>query len=84
MNDSEIRKEVLDIYNKLISGEISREEATDWAMVFINNDLFVDDRVSWANIMKIAASDATGLESEYLYDETDFEDWLEEYKAAIG
>lgn len=81
---SPTRSEVVERLRLLVSGKISREQASDWASPWITKfDQFVlEDRI-WDRKIKnalecLAMADTPTSDREYLFEKVDFEAWLKE------
>jgi hypothetical protein len=60
----------------LIDGELTREVAAEWAMLWVDaRDPGVDDPVVWRALNDLAGADAPTIDREYLYEREDFEAW---------
>jgi hypothetical protein len=65
----------------LIAGRIGRDEATNWAMQWIgSSDPDIDDEVVWRALNNLAGADAPSTDRQFLFDQPDFQAWLEELR----
>ena len=73
--------EVTDKLAKLVSGSITREEASNWALQWINldNPPNMKDAV-WDALSNLAGADMPTTNREYLFGHEDFLEWLETLK----
>ena len=73
------RAEVEARMRELISGALSRDEATAWAMQWIAAATpAVVDPVVWRALDNLAGADAVSTDRPFLFEEVDFRAWLEE------
>lgn len=66
------RKEVADIFQQLLSGELTRNAASEWACRWLLNGFTVEDRVVWEALTLLGAADLISTDRPYLYNEEDF------------
>jgi len=80
--------EVIEKLQQLLSGKISREEASAWASPWVtkfdefkfdNREL---DRTVKSAIENLAGADTPTSDREYLFERIDFEAWLQELTEA--
>lgn len=77
------RAEVRQVLRDLVAGQRSREDADAWAMRWVGVlGPDVDDGVVWAGLMTLAGCDMQTNPDTYLYGDTDFRRWLEEFGTA--
>jgi hypothetical protein len=68
----------------LVSGELSREDASDWATQWVAaDDPAVDDDMVWEALTKLCGADLPSTDREYLYGRVDFEVWLAELRSGL-
>lgn len=67
----------------LARGEISREQAADFARPWIGDrEREVADAALWTPLTRLAGADLNTAPSEFLYDVWDFEVWLKDFELA--
>jgi hypothetical protein len=76
------RQEVADIFRALIERQKTPEEVSNWATEFIIYDdpqIYpeVNDSVVWEALKALAGADLPSTDRKYLYEATDFEEWLQ-------
>lgn len=83
------KKEVQAKLLALILGDGSREEVASWAESWIiQDDPQVDDAMVWRTLDRLSGADMISFDQPsraalpYLYDESDFRDWLEELRSS--
>lgn len=65
----------------LIDGRITRDDATAWAMQWVAaSDPEVDDQVVWEALNSLAGADAVSTDRPYLFQEIDFQAWLDDLR----
>lgn len=68
--------------NKLklvLSGEMTREEASDWAESYVMcDDPEIDDDMVWDLLMIISGIDILDSPTSYLHSEEDIEEWIKD------
>ena len=71
--------QVVQKLKQLVSGEISREEASAWASPWVTKfeDYKMDRKVKRA-LDNLAGADTPTSDREYLFEKIDFEAWLQE------
>jgi hypothetical protein len=75
------KAEIEKVLEDLIAGRCSRTEAADWAARWvIADDPAVEDEAVWTALGDLAAADLKTAEHSYLYEETDFRQWLEDLR----
>ncbi|HEX4965399.1 MAG TPA: hypothetical protein VF173_31605 [Thermoanaerobaculia bacterium] len=75
------RVEVEKVLEDLIAGRCSRENAADWAALWVNaEDPNVNNDTVWEALGVLAMADAKTTDRPYLYDESDFRQWLEDLR----
>lgn len=69
-----------DIITKLqniLTGELTREEVSNWAMTYIDNDeLQIDDFSAWELLKEIGGIDVIEAPDVYLYGVEDINKWI--------
>ncbi len=64
---------------QLISGELDRASASEWAFAIIDDDhIRVSDQVVWKILQCLGGADLPTTDREYLYEKEDFNCWLNE------
>lgn len=72
--------EVIEKLNQVINKNISRVEASDWAMIFILDDeMYIDNSNAWELLKLVGAVDLMDAPGEYLYSNNDFRQWIKDY-----
>lgn len=68
----------------LLDGNVTREEAADWACSFVaGNHPRVTDQAAWDALQTLSGVDGKHDDSEdYLYDKVGFRGWLEALRAS--
>ena len=67
----------------LIDGQISRDDATSWAMQWVAApEPGVDDEVVWNALNQLAGADAVSTDRPHLFEEIDFRAWLDELRGS--
>lgn len=72
------KQELVEIVDKLISGEISRKQASLWAFAISDDDeieLNDGDDIVWDVLENLVLSDAISTDRPYLYGVEDFMLW---------
>lgn len=70
------RHDAINVIAGLISGQLSRDEASNWAGEQIESDAEVTDLALWDVVKEIAAADLKGPGDVYLVGLDDYLDWL--------
>lgn len=71
------RADVENVLLALIDGSISREDAAEWASVWIRmEDPPIHDKQVWQALERISGADMITTDRPYLYMSIDFEEWL--------
>jgi len=74
-------EEIINKLKQVLDGKISREEVSDWAMGYLNNDeLKVNNLNSWELLKVVGSIDLFLAPDEYMYDENDIKSWINEYE----
>ena len=77
-----IKTELQEKIIKLISGEVSRENVSEWAFSIIDDDhVRIDDQAVWKILQCLGAADLLATDRDFLYQKEDFEDWLAELRS---
>lgn len=72
------RSEIINIITKLKSGEAERESIAAWAFTLIDDDeIIVSDQIAWQVIQNLGAVEIPSTDQVYLYNNEDFECWIE-------
>ncbi len=72
------RADIISVIDRLIAGELTRAEASSWAMRFIlDNDLRVDDNRAWEALENLGVADSVSTDRPFLYGTEDFHEWRE-------
>ena len=85
---SPTRAEVLDKLGELVSGNLTREQASEWAGRWLNADsepasqVRVLDMAAWRALTTLAGADSFGGDRPYLYNADDFRSWADELRRA--
>jgi hypothetical protein len=66
------RREVADVLQRLLSGELTRNAASDWAETWLLSEVAVGDSVAWDAIKLLGAATLVSTDRLFLYDEIDF------------
>lgn len=75
------RQNVIAIIEQLRHGIISRDYVSKWAFSIIDDpDVFIPDKLLWNVIQNLGAVDLSAPDREYLYENIDFDDWLDSLK----
>ncbi len=73
------REEVRAKLAALLSGDVTRDEATEWAWQWVAADEpGVSDKPTWTALNQLAGADAISLDRPFLFLEADFQSWLDE------
>lgn len=73
-----LRSEIINIITGLKSGEIERKSIAAWAFTIIDDDeIVVNDQIAWQVIQNLGAADLPTTDRVYLYDNEDFDYWIE-------
>lgn len=71
------RQSVIVMLEQLQQGIIDRDTASQWAFSIIDDEsVFISDQVLWSVIQNLGAVDLTAPDRTYLYENIDFDDWL--------
>ncbi len=71
------KQEIISKLKKVLSEEISREEVSNWAIRYINNDeLEIDDYTTWELLKDIGGIDIMESMNTYLYSDEDINSWI--------
>lgn len=76
------KQEITKKLNDVIMGRISREDVSEWAMEYIQNDgeIYIENVDSWHYLVAISNIDEMLSPNEYLYNEYDIAKFIEEYQ----
>ena len=76
------RSEVQKVLEDLYEGDISREDAANWAGKFVNNDdpTYDYDDAIWDALELLSGADFKTSARTYFHDRVDFCAWLEDFK----
>ena len=78
-------EEVEDRLVQLVTGRATAEEVADWAARWDSaDDPGIDDPHIWDTIGTLAGADLKTGPSTYLHGQSDFEHWLEEFRAGLA
>ena len=73
------KQEMVSKLQKILNGELTREEVSNWAMLYIDNDkLEIDDLSVWDFLKKIGGIDVIEAPDVYLYGDEDLNKWISE------
>jgi hypothetical protein len=73
------KQEMVSKLQKILSGELTREEVSTWAMLYIDNDeLEIDDFAAWEFLKEIGGIDVIEAPDVYLYGDEDINKWISE------
>jgi hypothetical protein len=76
------RSEVVQQMRAALAGEISREEAADWAGQWVYADRAdVSDPVVWRGLMRLVGIDLQTDPDTYLHSDVDIVSWIEALEA---
>ncbi len=65
----------------LITGNISREQISEWASQWTElENPPLDDQVVWNTLEALSGADSKSTDRPYLFNKEDFEDWLDDLK----
>ena len=67
------RSEISDVIHLLLSGDLTRNGASEWADAWLLNDVPVKDSVVWDAIKLLGAANLISTDRPFLYNEMDFE-----------
>ena len=83
---SPTRTEVAEKLRALLSGEITRTEASLWAHPWVTDLEPIDhDEIVWQALERLGGADLFGNEEgEFLYQDEDFQSWLDEVETGKG
>lgn len=71
------REEVVARLEALASGDVSREEVSDWAARWVRMETSnINDQLIWEAVGTLSSADAKSAGGKYLYNEEDFQRWL--------
>lgn len=71
------KQEIISKLQKVLSGELTREEVSNWAMQYIDNDeLEIDDFTAWEFLKEIGGIDVIEAPDVYLYGDEDINKWI--------
>jgi transcription initiation factor IIE alpha subunit len=71
--------EILDRLNSVLNGELTREEASDWASYYVMADEpTIDDKIVWDLLKIISGIDVLDSPTSYLHNEEDIKDWIKQ------
>ncbi len=76
--DENLHLSTILILKKLISGQIERRIASEWAMKYLLQDNLLLDSQLYDVISAIGAVDLPSTDRDYLYQINDFKEWLKE------
>lgn len=78
------KQEVLDVLNKLISDELTREQVSSWATAIMDDDeIPMTDGIVWDALEKLGASDLIATDRPFLYEVKDFVIWRDSLKVQM-
>lgn len=66
------------VLKQLIGGDITREQASAWALPWVMRLDDIEDRRLHKTLTDLGAADLPSTDRAYLYNHTDFIAWLEE------
>lgn len=66
------RSEIAQVIQRMLSGELNRNAASDWADTWLLNDVPVSDSVAWDAIKLLGAATLVSTDRPFLYNEIDF------------
>jgi hypothetical protein len=75
------RADVRDWLNALLSGAVTRNEASAFAWYWFEKD-GIDDPIVWTAISDLLGAQTPTIDREWLYGESDFRSWLDRVEAA--
>jgi hypothetical protein len=71
------KEEIIQKLNGIVDDNISREQVSNWAMDYINNDeIHVADTKAWDLLMKVGSVELMNNPKEYLYSVDDIKKWI--------
>lgn len=70
------KSDVVQKLQSLICGQLSRDEASNWADAWITRLDEIDDLQVCRAIDRLCGADAPSTDRPYLYNQSDFERWL--------
>ncbi|WP_163539240.1 DNA-binding protein [Gracilibacillus sp. YIM 98692] len=74
-------KEVIEMLEKVLSGDLKREEISEWAESYVMADEpKVDDKNVWEMLQIISGIDILDSPKTYLHNEEDIKEWIEKAK----
>ncbi|WP_196493747.1 DNA-binding protein [Ornithinibacillus caprae] len=78
-------KEVIAKLEKVLSGELNREEVSEWAEFYVMADKpNVDDENVWEMLQTISGIDILDSPTTYLYNQEDIKQWIEKAKGCVS
>lgn len=73
-------EEIIRKLKKVLMGELTREQVTNWAMFFIDNDeLEISDFSAWEFLKDVGGLDVIEAPDIYLYSFEDINKWILEH-----
>lgn len=75
------RTDVEDHLLDLISGDISRKEASDWARQWVITDGAEIEPQIWEALRRLIAADMPSTDRPFLYERIDFQAWLADLRS---
>jgi hypothetical protein len=79
-----IMKEVIEKLEKVLSGDLNREDVSDWAELYVMADEpMVDDENVWEMLKTISGIDILDSPTSYLHNQEDIEEWIEKAKGLL-
>lgn len=70
------RNEVANVLRALLSGTLSRQEASEWAMRYMIGDMRIPDTQVWNTLKLLGGADLISTDRPFLYESIDFQQCL--------
>lgn len=81
MKKQPTRESAITVIEQLLQGLIAREYVAEWAFSIIDDqDVVVTDKVLWEVIQCLGTVDLVAPDRDYLYENVDFNEWLNSLK----
>ncbi|MBB6451659.1 hypothetical protein HNQ94_000080 [Salirhabdus euzebyi] len=76
--------EIIKRLEKVLSGELKREDISDWASLYVMDDEpNVDDENVWEMLKIMSGIDILDSPTTYLYNQEDIKQWIEKAKDSL-
>lgn len=68
---------ILEKLNEILVGNLSREDVTDWAMKYVEDDeMQITDLKAWELLKQVGGIDLIESPDNYLYSDDDIRKWI--------